>query len=89
MTIPADVMAAARRRAKAAGATVNDLLLTALYEAYAAMPGVDADAPMSVMSMIDLRRHCSDGESEGLGNMSGTFPTKLMFNSSDFSFSRL
>ena len=78
MTIPADVMAAARRRAKAAGATVNDLLLTALYEAYAAMPGVDADAPMSVMSMIDLRRHCSDGESEGLGNMSGTFPTKLM-----------
>jgi len=32
---------------------------------------------MSVMSMMDLRRHCDDGESDGLCNMSGTFPTKL------------
>ena len=77
-TISADIMADARRKAKTAGATANDLLLTALYRAYAAMPEVNETAPMSVMSMMDLRRHCDDGESDGLGNMSGTFPTKLM-----------
>lgn len=75
--IGADTMAAARKKAKAEGATANDLLLTAVYRAYAQMPQVDADAPMSVMSMMDLRRHCDDGESDGLCNMSGTFPTKL------------
>ena len=77
-TISAYIMADARRKAKTAGATANDLLLTALYRAYAAMPEVEGTAPMSIMSMMDLRRHCDDGESDGLGNMSGTFPTKLM-----------
>jgi len=75
--IDADTMSAARRRAKGDGATANDLLLTAVYRAYAQMPQVDSNAPMSVMSMMDLRRHCDDGESDGLCNMSGTFPTKL------------
>lgn len=76
--IPADTMVLARKKAKAEGATANDLLLTAVYRAYAALPYVDENAPMSVMSMMDLRRHCDDGESDGLANMSGTFPTKLM-----------
>ena len=76
--IPADTMAMARKKAKAEGATANDLLLTAVYRAYAALPYVDEPDPMSVMSMMDLRRHCDDGESDGLANMSGTFPTKLM-----------
>lgn len=75
--IPAPVMNAARRRAKAEGATVNDMLLAAVYRAYGALPEVDETAPMKVMSMMDLRRHCDDGESDGLSNMSGTFPTKL------------
>ena len=77
ISIPADVMGAARKRAKAEGATANDLLLTALYRAYGALPEVDENAPMSIMSMMDLRRHCDDGESDGLANMSGTFPTTL------------
>lgn len=75
--IGADTMSTARKKAKAEGATANDLLLTAVYRAYSQMPQVDANAPMSVMSMMDLRRHCDDGESDGLCNMSGTFPTKL------------
>lgn len=75
--IPASVMGAARSRAKALGATVNDILLAACYRAYAALPGVEETAPMSIMSMMDLRRHCKDGESEGLCNMSGTLPTSL------------
>lgn len=76
--VPADTMALARKKAKAEGATANDLLLTAVYRAYAVLPYVEETAPMSVMSMMDLRRHCDDGESDGLANMSGTFPTKLM-----------
>lgn len=77
VSIPADVMSAARKRAKTESATANDLLLTALYRAYGAMPEIDEAAPMSIMSMMDLRRHCDDGESDGLANMSGTFPTTL------------
>ena len=77
VSIPADIMGAARKRAKAERATANDLLLTALYRAYGAMPEIDETAPMSIMSMMDLRRHCDDGESDGLANMSGTFPTTL------------
>lgn len=75
--IPADVMAKARVKAKETGATVNDLLLTACYRAYAALDSVDSGAAMSVTSMMDLRRHCKDGESDGLCNMSGSMPTTL------------
>ena len=75
--ISAQTMSAARKKAKAVGATANDLLVTAFYHAYAAMDGVDASAPMSVSSMMDLRRHCVDGDSEGLCNMSGALPTTL------------
>ena len=75
--ISAGTMSAARKKAKAIGATANDLLVTAFYRAYAAMDGVDAAAPMSVSSMMDLRRHCVDGDSEGLCNMSGALPTTL------------
>lgn len=75
--IPASVMAAARKKAKQVSATANDLLVAAFYQAYASMPGVDKTSPMSVTSMMDLRRHCKNGESEGLCNMSGSLPTTL------------
>ena len=75
--ISAETMSAARKRGKTAGATANDLLITAFYRAYAAMDGVDSCAPMSVSSMMDLRRHCVNGDSEGLCNMSGALPTTL------------
>ena len=75
--ISAETMSAARKKAKTVGATANDLLVTAFYRAYAAMDGVDAAAPMSVSSMMDLRRHCVNGDSEGLCNMSGALPTTL------------
>ena len=76
-TIPAEQMAAARTRAKRLGASVNDLILAACYHAYAGVEGVDAHAPMSIMSMMDLRRHCKNSESEGLSNLSGSLPTLL------------
>jgi len=75
--ISAEIMSAARKKAKMVGATANDLLVTAFYHAYAAMDGVEPCEPMSVSSMMDLRRHCVDGDSEGLCNMSGALPTTL------------
>ena len=75
--IPAEVMNAARKKAKTVGASVNDMMMAATYHAYAAMDAVDAAAPMSINSTMDLRRHCVDGESEGLCNMSGSFMTVL------------
>lgn len=75
--IPAEVMAAARLRAKAENASANDLLLAACYHAYAAMPGMDPAAPMSIMGMMDLRKHCPSGDSQGLCNMSGSLCTTL------------
>lgn len=82
-SISSDIMAAARKRAKAIGATANDLLLASCYHAYAALPGIEKASPMSVMAMMDLRRHCSDGESDGLCNMSGSLPTSLPDGISD------
>lgn len=76
-SIPARVMGEAHKRAKEMNATVNDLLLTAGYRAYAGLPGADAKGAISMMSMMDLRRHCKNGESEGLCNMSGFLPTVL------------
>ena len=75
--IPAGVMSAARKKAKAVGASANDLLLAGAYQVYAAFPEVDRTAPVSISSMMDLRRHCKDGESDGLCNMSGGLPTTL------------
>ena len=76
-SIPADVMNAARKKAKTLGASVNDMMMAATYHAYGKLPGIDPAAPMSINSTMDLRRHCVDGESEGLCNMSGSFLTVL------------
>ncbi len=83
--IPAEVMAAARQRAKKTGASANDLLITAMTQTYANLPGVDRNSPVSVTSMIDLRRHCPGGDSAGLSNLSGALPTLLYGVPADFS----
>lgn len=77
--LPPEIMEQARNCAKGSRATVNDLLLTAYYRAYASLEGVDASAPMSIMSMMDLRRHCKNGESDGLCNVTGSLPTVLPY----------
>ena len=76
-TIPAEVLTEARKKAKAEAeaATVNDVLLTALYRSYAKVTG--CEGRMSISSMMDLRSHCKDGISEGLSNMSGGLGTTL------------
>ena len=73
--IPLEVMNAARQKAKTVGASANDLLVAAMNMAYAELPGIDRTAPVALTSMMDLRKHCENGESEGLCNMSGAMPT--------------
>jgi len=68
-------MSAARKKAKEAGASANDLLLSARYQVYAALPEVEPGSHVGISSMKDLRRHCKDGDSEGLANMSGGLVT--------------
>ena len=75
--IPAQVLVKAKEKAMKAGGTLNDVLLTAFYYAYAALPGKGAEEPMSIMSMMDLRNHCKAGYSEGLCNITGSLPTAL------------
>ena len=74
-TIPSNILADAKEKAKADGATVNDLLLTACYRSYAQTTG--HEGTMSISAMMDLRQHCKDGTSEGLANMSGNLTTLL------------
>lgn len=74
-TIPAPVLDAARKKAKEEGASVNDLLMTACCRSYAR--ATKRQGIMSLSSMIDLRRHCKNGRSEGLSNMSGALSTVL------------
>lgn len=76
-SIPAETMAAAREKAKSMGATANDLLLTACYYAYAETADLAPGTPVSIMSMMDLRRHCKGGDSQGLTNLTGPLTTAL------------
>lgn len=76
-SIDAAAMTAAHEKAKAMGATVNDLLLTACYYAFVEVTGTDTHAPVSLMSMMDLRRHCDGGDSPGLANLTGALTTAL------------
>ena len=66
-----------RARAKERKATFNDALLAACYQALADREEIGHQQPVSVMSMMDLRRYCPQGESEGLCNMAGSMPTAL------------
>lgn len=76
-TLPADLMKKAHDLAKSQNASVNDVILAACYRALAGLPGNSPLKDMSIMSMMDLRRHCTDGDSRGLCNLSGSLPTVL------------
>jgi len=75
-TLPQDLILRIRTRAKADRSSFNDVLLTACYRALAMSCG-DKAQPLSIMSMMDLRRYCEGGDSKGLSNLSGSLPTVL------------
>lgn len=75
--LSADLLAAARQRAKRYGASVNDLLLTAFYRAVAKQLALPDGTAMGIQSAMDLRRHAPDGDSLGVCNLSGSMSTSL------------
>lgn len=78
-SVPAELLGQARSKAREAGASVNDLVLTACYRSYAKT--TRREGAMSIAGLMDLRQHCKDGISEGLSNMSGGLGTTLVYAS--------
>lgn len=74
-TLDTTVMQKVKQYGKAHNATINDMLLTAYSRAYIRLPKVDKDRPVNIMSMMDLRRYCKSGDSEGLSNLVGSMST--------------
>ena len=81
--IPENIMDAARKKAKAIGATANDILLAAVYQVYADFPQVDRSSAISISAMQDARWISPGGQSEGLCNMAGTLMTAMENGVSD------
>ncbi len=71
------LLAATRQAARTRGATVNDVLLTAYYQALRRVlkPGIGAKTPVSIGA--DLRAHLSIGEGWGLSNFAAMLGVPL------------
>lgn len=67
----------AYKKAKSQNATINDVMLAACYHAYAQLPQVDNNEVMGITSMMDLRKYCKSGDSQGLSNITGLLATSL------------
>ena len=52
-------------------ASINDVLLTALYRTFFEINGTTCNKPMVIQVSIDLRRYCPDHKAEAICNLSG------------------
>lgn len=77
ISLPAELLTAARSKGKQMGASVNDLLLTAFYRAVAKQLALTQGTAMGIQSAMDLRRHVPGGDSLGVCNLSGSMCTGL------------
>jgi NRPS condensation-like uncharacterized protein len=63
--------------AKARGATINDLIVTAFYRAMFEISQPFYGIPMDIAMTTDLRRYLPDQKTEAIRNFSGGFNTRL------------
>ena len=70
-TISKDQFKTIRQYATDKKATVNDLLLTALYRTFFAINNIPEDKPMILQVSIDLRRYLPSHKAEAICNLSG------------------
>jgi NRPS condensation-like uncharacterized protein len=63
--------------ARARGATINDLLVTAFYRAMFEMSQPLYGIPMDISMTVDLRRYLPNQKAEAIRNFSGGFNTRL------------
>ena len=69
--IPQAEFVAIKNYAQGKKATVNDVLLTALYRSLFAVNDTGESRPMLMQVAIDLRRYCPNGKAEAICNLSG------------------
>lgn len=66
--IKPEVFSSAQKKAKAYGATVNDMLIAAYMCALGKIAGIKPDETLSIASAVDLRRYISDPDKLGYTN---------------------
>lgn len=76
-TLPAELVSQVRKKGKEYHASMNDLLLTALYRATAKQMGLSEGQGMGIQSMMDLRRRMPTRDSLGVCNLSASLQTEL------------
>ena len=62
---------AIKKYARDKKATINDLLLTALYRTLFEINDTGYEVPMTIQVSVDLRRYCPDNKAEAICNLSG------------------
>jgi len=75
--LPAELWAGITAYSKARGATINDMLLTALYRTMFEISQPVYDIPMDISITVDLRRYLPDQKTSAIRNFSGGCDTKL------------
>ncbi|MCI8926658.1 MAG: hypothetical protein HFI96_02925 [Lachnospiraceae bacterium] len=73
--IPKETISSCRRLTE--GSSVNDVILAAYYRAYARQMALSEKTPVSIASMMDLRKYIPEGDSQGVANLSGPLNTSL------------
>lgn len=74
---PAGFLEELKKYAKANGATVNDVILTACYRAMLEVKHPVYGTPMEIPITVDLRRYLPDNRTQAIRNFSGSINTRL------------
>lgn len=77
-------LTAIKTKAKSVGASLNDVLLAGYLRAIANQLALGPDEIVNVTSMVDLRRHLPDRQTQGMTNMTGFMPCKIAGVGDDF-----
>ncbi|HEX9060747.1 MAG TPA: condensation domain-containing protein [Clostridia bacterium] len=75
--LPVNKLDEMKRYSKARGATINDLILTALYRAMFEISKPPYGVPMDIPITLDLRRHLPDQKAEAIRNLAGSYVTTI------------
>ena len=77
-------LTAIKSKAKSEGASLNDILIAGYLRALVQQLGLSLDETVNVTSMVDLRRHLPDRQTQGMTNMTGFMPCKIAGVGEDF-----
>ncbi len=75
--LPNDQLDKMKSYSKARGATINDLILTAIYRAMFEISKPPYGVPMDIPITLDLRRYLPDQKAEAIRNLAGGYVTTI------------